>query len=289
MLNIYGPGGIGGLIAGVLAKNGQKVAVVATNQTAKIINEQGITIDSKKFGKFTVEVQALTSPQRGSDILVTTKSYALPAIEKSIRSARPKELCALFNGFDHARHIHSLNEAESWSGAAYGISERVSPGVIHHTSNFFKVELPDMAMDGEISRVLLNGGIDVFFRGTEQQVLWRKLRNQCAMALLTTATGRPIGRALDQSPKLAQALCKELAHIATLENVPTRPAEIYSFLTKLPPDSTSSLARDAHEGNRTELHALGSAVLEEACRLGVPTPALSAAVAAAEENIRGRR
>ncbi|MFE1523479.1 ketopantoate reductase family protein [Schaalia turicensis] len=289
MLNIYGPGGIGGLIAGVLAHNGQKVAVVATERTADAINRNGIVIKSKRFGNFTAQVPALTSPARGSEILLCTKAYTLPSIEKSIRSARPKEVGALFNGFDHARAIHTLTEGESWSGSVYTISERTAPGVIEHTSQFLKVEMPDTAMDGEIARVLLNGGIDVFFRGTENQVLWRKLRNQCAMALLTGATGLPIGRAMERAPELTEAMCTELARIATMEKVPTRPVEIHAWLRRLAPDAHSSLSRDLRDGNRTEIHSLGTAVLEEAARLGVPAPAITAALSAIDDRLRGRK
>ncbi|OCA94583.1 ketopantoate reductase family protein [Actinobaculum suis] len=290
MLHIYGPGGVGGLIAGVLAKNGQDVVVVATPRTADAINNDGLVIRSKKYGNFSVRIKAVTKPARGAQILLTTKAYALENIAKTVKAANPSELGSLFNGFAFARRVHDLTEHESWCGSIRVFSSRTAPGVIEHTSKFMRIELPDSAMDGEISRVLLEGGLDVGFGGTEEQVLWRKFRSQSLLALLTAATNLPIGAALQRHPDLVKNAADELARLSTLMGLRTSRSDVIQALTAMDPDATSSLARDVAAGKPTsELKELGTDILELASRNGIPTPALAVLVSAVEDRVRGRR
>lgn len=285
MLHIYGPGGVGGLLAGVLAKNGQDVAIVATPRTADVINTDGLVIRSQKYGNFTVKVRAVTKPARGAQVLLTTKSYTLPEIARIVKSANPSEVGALFNGFTHAKAVHDLTDNDTWSGSIRTISSRVAPGVIEQTSKFVRLELPDSAMDGEISRALLEGGLDVSFGGTEEQVLWRKLRSQSLMALLTAATNLPIGSAMGRNQKVTCHAVDEMARIATFMGLPTSHNDIMQGLLMSDPEATSSMARDVADGKHCELKELGSDVVAAASRAGIPVPALATLVSAVEDRI----
>ena len=56
---ILGPGGVGGLLAGVLERSGNEVTVVATESTAELIARQGIRISSVTFGDFVSRPEAV--------------------------------------------------------------------------------------------------------------------------------------------------------------------------------------------------------------------------------------
>ena len=49
---VLGPGGVGGLLAGLLERSGNEVTVVATESTAELIARRGIRISSVTFGDF---------------------------------------------------------------------------------------------------------------------------------------------------------------------------------------------------------------------------------------------
>lgn len=289
MLNIYGPGGVGGVLAGALAHAGVDVAVVARPSTAAVINRAGLRLDSAQFGHFTVEVPAVTAPMKGVPTLICTKSYALDAIADAIRAAHPAEVGALCNGASHVEKVRALAEV-AWSGSIRVISERVAPGVIKQSSTFSDIRVPDAFADGEIAAALRAGGVKVDAGGTEPQVLWNKLAFLSPMALLTAATGVGVGVAIEQQPELAEALTREMATVAQAEGAAIMAGDIMANLRSLGRDSLSSLARDVRDGKpHTEFDALGPAVLDAASARGIATPALAALVSAVDDRLHPER
>jgi len=57
-IGVLGPGGVGGLIAGLLEQAGTPVVVVAREPTAEVISAQGLRVDSVSFGEFVVHPRA---------------------------------------------------------------------------------------------------------------------------------------------------------------------------------------------------------------------------------------
>ena len=55
---VLGPGGVGGLIAGLLARSGAEVVVIAREPTAEVIAERGLKVQSVMFGEVDVRVRA---------------------------------------------------------------------------------------------------------------------------------------------------------------------------------------------------------------------------------------
>jgi 2-dehydropantoate 2-reductase len=56
---VLGPGGVGGLLAGVLDRAGTDVVVVARESTATVIAQDGLRIQSVTFGDFVAHPRAL--------------------------------------------------------------------------------------------------------------------------------------------------------------------------------------------------------------------------------------
>ncbi|KPC96207.1 2-dehydropantoate 2-reductase, partial [Streptomyces sp. NRRL F-6602] len=75
---VLGPGGIGGLVASLLARRGHRVIVVAGEQTARTLDERGLTLRSGQFGDGTLPVEAVTELTEPVDLcVVATKETGL--------------------------------------------------------------------------------------------------------------------------------------------------------------------------------------------------------------------
>ena len=54
---VLGPGGVGGFLACMLAREGISVLVLAGERTSHAIAEKGLRLESPNFGNFTVSVR----------------------------------------------------------------------------------------------------------------------------------------------------------------------------------------------------------------------------------------
>lgn len=282
MLSIVGPGGVGGVLAAVAQRAGEDVEVVATPQTARVLNERGLHLKSRQFGEFHTDIVARTEPSSNSLVIVAVKSYSIPDITDDIRDSKPKEVLALCNGLAHAESIHALGAPTTTSGSIRIVSERVEPGRYLHHSKFTIIGIEEAARDWEISAILNRIGISTNIGGTERQVLWNKLRFLAPMALLTASKATTLGPARQGS----EELLAEIAAIATAEGMETTANDIAENLARIDGDSDSSLGRDVTAGNRTELDSLGTDLIRIARTHGIATPALEDAVAAIERRLR---
>jgi 2-dehydropantoate 2-reductase len=140
---ILGPGGVGGLIAGLLERAGTPVVVVAREPTAAAISERGLRIDSVSFGEFVARPRTDARLDEPVDVLiVATKASGLgPALER-VR-AKPKLVLPLLNGLDHLPVLRRRCGAGTTvlAGTIRVEADRPEPGVVVHTSPFLLVEM----------------------------------------------------------------------------------------------------------------------------------------------------
>jgi len=64
---------------------------------------------------------------------------------------------------------------------------------------------------------------------------------------------------------------------------------VLEYLTKLPPDTRSSLLIDLAQGKRIEVEALQGSVVRRGARAGVPTPIMAALYAVLRPHADGAR
>lgn len=75
---VLGPGGVGGLLAALLARAGVDVVVLAGGRTVRQIAERGLRLESKRFGDFQVRLRStpqLEEPVRAC--MITVKATQL--------------------------------------------------------------------------------------------------------------------------------------------------------------------------------------------------------------------
>ena len=201
---VLGPGGVGGLLAGLLARSGAVVTCLASPATVAVLARQGIRVESELFGDFAVPVGLAERLVDPVDVcFVTSKATQLEAaLERLPADVVGSALVVpLFNGVEHLPLLRQRYPAATVVPATVRCeSARVAPGVVHHASPFAAIELAEDERTGVAARRLAGelerAGVTVKVSDDAATVMWSKLTFLAALALLTTAAhARPVSSA----------------------------------------------------------------------------------------------
>jgi 2-dehydropantoate 2-reductase len=278
---ILGPGGVGGLMAALLARAGEDVTVIARPETAQLIERTGLSVDSVRYGRFIARPRASTELSEGvTFLLIATKATTLmDALERV--HAQPQLVVPLLNGLDHMEILRNRFGAAHVAAGSIRIEvDRPEPGRVVHTSPFVRV---DLAADNgelrpaiaELEGVLERAEIPTELGPSEGQVLWSKLVRLAPLALTTSAADRPIGfiRSDTHWRGMLEAATRETAAVADAEGAWVDPAEPLAELDAGPPTLSSSMQRDLAAARPPEL-AIPGAVLQAASRHKLECPTI---------------
>jgi 2-dehydropantoate 2-reductase len=232
-------------------------------------------------------VEATESLQRPVALLVVAvKAYdldaALDRIEPS--AVTGATLLPLLNGIEHVDAIRARVQGARVVAGSIGRVEAYSPepGLVVQRTPRAQItaasrELGHAAL-GVALEPLRVPGIEVVVETDEQAVLWAKATRLTVLAAATVASGRSIGE-LRQDPSWRERLrtaLGEAVRVAEADGVGLHAAGQWAIIESLPPDLTTSTARDAAAGRPTELDAITGSVVRAGRRLGVATPVLTA-------------
>ena len=271
---VLGPGGVGGLMAALLARAGDSVEVLAGESTAREIADGGIRVESKRFGDFTASVRAAPHLSEPVDaVMVTVKATQL---EEAIKRVPPQALAdalviPFLNGLDHVEVLRRVYPPGQVVPAAIRIeSARPRPGLIRHTSQLASIEIGPAAE--RVAAHLRAAGFDVRIRADEKVMLWEKFVFLAPMALLTTDARANVGTVRTKRRKDLTALLGEVGMVSRADGVPIDPASILRFIDAVPGSMETSMQRDQAAGRPLELDALGGALLRRAEAAGIEAP-----------------
>ena len=289
---VLGPGGIGGLLAALLARGGNSVEVLASESTARAIAEGGLRVESQRFGDFQVSASTAIRLERPVDAcLIAVKNTQLTeALERVPSEALGEGLVVPFlNGIEHVDLLRSIYPASSVAAATIRVeTARVEPGLIRHTSPFASVEIAASGANRDrVERVaaqLTSVGLDVRVRDDETSMLWDKLSFLVPLALLTTHERANAGAIRTRRREDTLAVISEVAAVAAAEGAAIDPEAVVRFLDSVPETMESSMQRDQADGRPLEIDAIGGAVVRRAARAGVAVPVTSHLV----EELRAR-
>ncbi len=280
---VLGPGGVGGLLAGVLDRSGTKVIVVARDATAALIAEHGVRVQSVMFGDFLAHPRALARLEEPVDaLIVATKAAGLtPALERI--AVAPTVVLPLLNGLDHIAVLRKRFPAESvLAGSIRVEADRPQPGVVVHTSPFLLVDMASgeprvrPAMQA-LADVLSQAGVPVRVLDSEAQVMWSKLVRLNALACTTSAHDKLLGE-IRSTPELRAELVgaiEEGCAVGQAEGAQDVDAEVAIAELELAHDTLgSSMQRDIAAGRTPELDAIPGSVLRAAERHGLSCPTI---------------
>jgi 2-dehydropantoate 2-reductase len=277
---VVGPGGVGGLVGGVLARAGHPVKYLARPETAAALNSAGVNVRSAEFGEFHVAVTAASRLDGPVDLcLLAIKAANLDAALAGVPADALGDglVLPLLNGVEHMTVLRErFPAAQVVAGAIRVESTRVAPGRIEHTTPFSWIEVasdtaPRDRVD-ELARQLRQAGLDVKVRDDETALLWEKLAFLAPLALLTTHAGAPAGVVREERRTDLETVIGEVARVAGAAGAPVDPATILGMFDRVPPGMKSSMQRDVEASRPTELDAIGGAVLRAGRRHGIDTP-----------------
>ena len=278
---IVGVGGVGGLVGGLLSRRGEIVTFVATESTASVLLETGLTVNSSRYGSFTARPQAVTLLTAPVDVcVVAVKATELEAAMGRVRRDSLEEaiVVPLLNGIEHVAVLRAEYGTRVVPATMRVASTRVAPAVIEHTSPFVRVELAEPDDDGRRDRVLAfksaleQAGVDVELRDHEGAMLWEKLIFLCPLALLTTRYRTSAGEVRTVHRDELVAMIDEIAMVAAATGVTVSADDALKFFDSVPATMESSMQHDAAAERPIEIEAIGGAVLRTASTAGVLTP-----------------
>lgn len=277
---VLGPGGVGGLLAALLARAGAAVTCLAGAGTAVRLRTAGVRVESGQFGDFTAPVDATERLAGPVDVLlVCVKATHLDdALERVPADVLGGALVVpLLNGVEHVDLLRRRYPHAGVVPATIRVeSTRTEPGVVRHGSPFVTVDL--VAVDGLEQRVrrladaLQRAGVTTRVGDDEQAALWSKLNFLAPLALLTTAAQATAGEVRESRREDLLAIVGEVAAVARAEGAPADAEQVVDFFDGVPAGMRSSMQRDAEAGRPIELDAIGGAVVRMATRHGIAVP-----------------
>ena len=142
---VLGPGGIGGLLAALLARRGDKLTCLAPPATAAHLAGHGLELRSQLLGDAKVAVQGASRLEQPVDyLLITVKA---PQLEAAVEAVPPGALgdalvVPFLNGVDHVAWLRERYPPDQVGAGTIRVeSTRVGPGLIEQASPFAVVEL----------------------------------------------------------------------------------------------------------------------------------------------------
>jgi 2-dehydropantoate 2-reductase len=284
---VLGPGGVGGLVAALLARRGDQVACLAPPATAAHLAANGLELRSPALGDARVAVEAATRLDHPVDVCFVTVKAA--QLEAAVEAVPPETLgdglvVPFLNGIDHVAWLRGRYPPDQVVAGTIRVeSTRVGPGVIEHASPFAVVELAvgrtPRARVEELGARLAETGLDVTVRDDEAATLWSKLAVLAPIALLTTWTAAPIGEARTRHRDELVAVAHEIVLAARGNGVDLDETATVALLGQVPDGMRSSMQKDAAAGRPIELDAIGGAILRAAARAGTDAPVTARLVA----------
>lgn len=285
-IGVLGPGAIGGLVAALLCRSGNRVSCFGREQAVKSIQEQGIRVKSSVFGDF--EAHPISSTKASSPLDVVFIAVKAPALETALGSisgciGNETAIMPLLNGIGHRERIRKAFGPKVVVGTIGAIEVSLSDDrvVLHRSPMIPQMEI---ASDTDISSEIVstiasavsNAGLSVAIGVNENEVIWKKLARLSAIATMMTYSQSPVGivRYNRQSRGLLRAIVGELCQIARSQGVSLLATDIMLQIDSLPETLTTSMQRDVSKGRPSEIESILGEPLRLGQSLGLPLPVM---------------
>ncbi len=285
-ITIVGPGAIGCLFAGFLARANEEVWLLDKNpQRAGRLKEEGIKIEG--LSNISVKMNATINPDEIGQtdlIIICVKSYDT---EQAIRSVKQlvgekTAVMTLQNGIGNTQII----------GEIVG-RDRVIGGVTNHGATLLgwghirhagKGETIIGKTDGkasgqleDISAILNKAGFETVISKDIDAVIWSKLIINVGINALTALTRLNNGRLIEYEGtkdimRLAVFEAVKIAKVKRIKLIYDDPIEKIESVCKATAGNVSSMLQDVLNKKRTEIDFINGAVVKWSQSLNVPTP-----------------
>lgn len=308
---VAGTGAVGSVVGGMLAAQGHDVLLVGRDPHMAAIALDGLRVTGL-FGEHRARPRTATDLGAADEptdvVFVSVKSHATEHVAATLAAWRhtPPLVVSLQNGLGNVEALASALGDQRVLGARVIFGALLPrPGVAHVTVNARPVAigpLRDSApLVGEaraLAQLLLACGIPAEALASIEPLLWEKVLYNCGLNPLGALHGLSYGDVVASAElrSLLDAAIDEGFAVARACGIalPWREAaefRAYFHATLVPPTAAhrSSMRQDLEAGRRTEIDAIGGAIVRAGARCGVPTPVNARLVDAIHEAERTSR
>lgn len=289
---VIGIGGVGGYVAGMLAKAYPHVTMVARGARGESIRENGLVLHSDYKGEIVAKPERVASVREMGQqdyIFICVKNYSLEDVCENIRDMVTDDtvIIPVMNGVDPGKKIRSLiGRGTVVDSLIYTVAFANADFSISQQDTFtwlcIGIKNADQGQQEKVTQVaeILKGAdIDYKDDGDIEVEIWRKYILNCAFNVMTAFYDNTIGE-LRRDPVKAQqyeTLVWEAASVGRAKGVALTDEHIQEVIHKFrhvhADNATSSLQRDFQICKKqTELETFSGYIVQEAKRLGVSIP-----------------
>jgi 2-dehydropantoate 2-reductase len=309
-ITVVGAGGVGGLLAALLARDGNEVSVVARGAQLEAIRAKGLEISSP-LGTFTQRIGAISDDPAAlgtaDAVLLAVKSWQVAEMAPRLAPvlAAGGVVVPLQNGVEAADRLAAALGPDRVAGGLINVLAWVErPGAIRHVGNAPRITMGERGERGRapsprleaLAAALSHAGVEAKVSAEIERASWEKFLLIEPWGAVSALARAPIGvvRSVPETRALLLAALEELASVGRARGVPLAPDAARStlaFLDGLTPEGTASMQRDIGAGRPSELEDQTGAVVRLARAAQVPVPiqeVLLAALLPQEEAARAR-
>ena len=289
---VIGIGGVGGYVAGMLAKAYPHVTMVARGARGESIRKNGLVLHSDYKGEIVAKPERVVPVREMGQqdyIFICVKNYSLEDVCESIRDMVTDDtvIIPVMNGVDPGEKIRSLiGRGTVVDSLIYTVAFANADFSISQQDTFtwlcIGIKNADQGQKekvAQVAEILKGADIDYKDDGDIEVEIWRKYILNCAFNVMTAFYDNTIGE-LRRDPVKAQqyeTLVWEAASVGRAKGVALTDEHIQEVIHKFrhvhADNATSSLQRDFQICKKqTELETFSGYIVQEAKRLGVSIP-----------------
>jgi 2-dehydropantoate 2-reductase len=317
---IAGAGAVGSVVGGMLAARGHAVLLVGRDPHMAAIAGAGLRVTGifgTHHGRPRTTTDLDAADERADVVMVAVKSHATATVAAALARWRhvPPLVVSLQNGLGNVETLAALLGAGRVLGGRVIFGAVVTePGVAQVTVNARPVAIGPLHEDDRslgdpqpasallqharrVAAMFEDAGIPAEALPSVEPLLWEKALYNCGLNPLGALHGLTYGEVV-ASPELRPVLDAAIDEgfaVARASGIALRwrtASEFrdYFHATLVPPTAAhrSSMRQDLEAGRRTEVDAIGGAIVRAGARTGVPTPVNARLVAAIHEAEKAR-
>jgi 2-dehydropantoate 2-reductase len=286
---VYGSGAVGGYFGGRLAESGEEVVFIARGEHLRVMQSQGLKVDSIK-GNFTLHpVLASDDPTQVGKVeavLLGVKAWQVPEAALAVRPLIGEHtfVVPLQNGVDAPSQIAAaVGKGAVVGGLCRIASQLASPGYIRHTGIEPYVAFGELDNQPSERTIRLRTAFEKARVKAEipadiQAAMWEKFIFIACISGMGAVTGAPVGvtRVLPETRQMMKQVLLEIVAVARGRQIKIDEDvtdKVLAVIDGLPEGTIASMQRDILEGRPSELGSQNGAVVRLGLEAGVPTPA----------------
>ncbi len=273
---VIGAGGTGGAIAGYLKKAGIDAEIIARGRALEEIRKNGLTVKTKKYGDFNVNIDAYSMEEYAGKpdvIIVCVKYYSLLEVKEFLKRTAADETLVIpvLNVFTTGKELSQGLSSTVFDGCIYIYSMIERPGVILQPTEIFRVffgarqnqhiseSIEKKALLAE--KELKEANIDARFTNEIEKEALTKfsfVSPMGAAAVYLNARGRDFKKE-GQARELFISLINEAALLGKAMGIKLRDDLVEKnlrIMDSMTDDSTTSMQRDILSGGQSEIDGL---------------------------------